>query len=118
MTWAQEEQRRLRAVYEAAVAAWYRARGEGHLVEETDSHERFSGVRWKAVDPEGRAALSAFQLAKANLDHISERVRREAGDTKCPTCPEKDSLARVADRISALAEPDRRLPPENDEIPF
>jgi hypothetical protein len=114
MTWAEEEQRRWRAVYEAAVSAWYRAKSEGHLVQETDGYQRSAGAKWRAVDPEGKAALSAFQLAKSNLDHISERVRREAGDTKCPTCPEKDALARVSDYISGLAEPDRRLPPERD----
>ena len=109
MTWAQKEQARCRAIYEAAVSAWYRARSEGHLVEETDSRERAAGVRWKAVDPEGRTALSAFQLAKSNLDHIAERVRREAGDDSCRVCP------RPQDRPAEYSD-DSRLPPERDEV--
>jgi hypothetical protein len=117
MTWAQGEQARCRAVYEACVSAWYRARSEGHIVEETDSHERSAGVRWRATGPEGKTALSAFQFAKSNLDHISERVQREAGNEECPTCPKKDSLARMQDRLSALAAPDSRLPIEHDEEP-
>ena len=115
MSWAKDEQRRCRAVYEVAVSGWHRARDEGHFVPETDSHERFAGVRWKVLNPEGRAAMSAFQLAKSNLDHITERVQREAGDTKCPTCPEKDELGRVVDKLRAIGEPDTRLPPERDE---
>jgi hypothetical protein len=125
MTYAESEQARCRAIYEAAVTSWHRARSEGHLVEETDSHERYAGVRWKATGPEGRAALSAFQVAKSNLDHAAERVRREAGDESCHVCPKKHALGRMADFISELAEtkstePDRRLPPEREEpeMPF
>src|SRR4051812_7866917 len=110
MTWAQQEQARCRAVYEAAVSSWYRARSEGHLVEETDSHERSAGVRWKAADSEGRVALAAFQLAKSNLDHIAERVRREAGDESCPSCPRNPEP-----RDGGVYLPDQRLPPERDE---
>jgi hypothetical protein len=115
MSWALQEQARCRAVYEACVSAWYRARDEGHIVEETDSYERFAGVRWKAVDPEGRTALSAFQVAKSNLDHISGRVRRETGDESCHVCPKRDSLARMEDFIKAIGEPDSRLPAEEYE---
>lgn len=113
MSWVHEELDKRRRIYDAACAVWRRARDAGSIVREEDEHERHAGVRWRAVDGTGRAALSGFQLAKSELDHISERVQREAGNTKCPTCPEKDPLKRVEESIKAIG--DQRLPPERDE---
>ena len=108
MAWAHEELARRRRIYEAAVAAWYAARDGGNIVREEDERERAAGVRWRAADAVGRAALSGFQLAKSELDHAHDRVRREAGDDSCGTC-------RTLEEAKARVIGDRRLPPERDE---
>lgn len=108
MTWAQTELARRRRIYEAAVASWYAARDAGNLVREEDERERAAGVKWRAVDGVGRAALSGFQLAKSELDHAQARVQRELGDERCPTC--KTLEDRKAEQLG-----DARLPPERDE---
>lgn len=109
MSWAEEEQARRRGAYEAAAAGWHRAREQGSLVEESDNHERYAGVRWKAVDQDGKKALSAFQLAKSELDHITARAQREAGDTDCPVCPGLKRGWR-GDAPEREPQPDTRLP--------
>jgi hypothetical protein len=115
MTWAEEDLRRAKSAYDAAVNRWYAARDAGDLVSEEDEYERSAGVRWKAVTPKGKVVLSAFQVAKANLDHYANRVRREAGDERCPECEGISVPARKGRPELALVEQDRRLPPEHDD---
>lgn len=118
MTWARDELARRRRIYEGAVAAWYAARDAGNIVREEDERERAAGVRWRAADGVGRAALSAFQLAKSELDHAADRVQREAGDTTCQACEETARRMQgvaTAAQLEGLLRPDQRLPPERDE---
>ena len=124
MTWAREELGRRREAYHDAVARWQRARAAGGLIPEEDDRQRAAGVKWRAVDAVGRAALSGLQLAKSELDHIAARVRREAGNDSCAECeqtarrmqgnPTMEQLENL--RPAAVEQLD--LPPGDDEIPF
>lgn len=113
MTFAREELARRKAAYEAACKRWYDARDAGNIVREEDERERATGVRWRAVDAVGRVVLSAFQVAKSELDHIDARVRREAGDLECHTCKPLEKRPGFMPRLIPADDP--RLPPEHDD---
>lgn len=110
MAWVHGELARKRRVYEIAVESWRAARDRGNIVREEDERERAAGVRWRAVDAIGLAAISGFQVAKSELDHIAARVAREAGNEACSTCR---TLEEAKER--SLGAADRRLPPERED---
>lgn len=109
-----------RRAYDIATASWNEQRRIGGIARldrdiPEDSDELSKGARYKCTTPAAAMVMGVWEKCKAELDAAAANRRRDLGDESCPTCPEKDSLARTAERIMALAEPDKRLPPEHDD---
>lgn len=109
---------RAKRVYESATASYWVQRDNGGIAPldmalAEDAEEHSKGVRFKCTTPAARIVLGAWQKAKAELDAASNDLRREAGDNECSVCPVRNVRVPLPPRP---APPDRRLPPEPDDV--
>lgn len=107
-----------RAKYDRATAAYWQQRDNGGItaldpMDPDESDEIAAGAKFKARTPVGVTVLGVWQRCKAELDAAAAILRRERGDTSCPTCP-KGEKREIAPAPGGSV--DSRLPVERDDM--